>query len=73
MLDSRNPAGTPAFNGKKDVPVTGGSCGTGRRGAMRAERDRTVVPPGPLGFLTLWAQGQPQPLAGSLKAIDGAA
>jgi hypothetical protein len=31
-----------------------------------------VVPPGPLGFLTLWPQGAAQPLVSTLNAIDGA-
>jgi hypothetical protein len=30
-----------------------------------------VVPPGPLGFLTLWPQGATQPLVSTLNAIDG--
>ena len=32
----------------------------------------TVVPPGPLGFITMWPQGQSQPLAATLNAYDGA-
>jgi hypothetical protein len=32
----------------------------------------TVVPPGPLGFLTLWPQGQSQPGVATLNAVDGA-
>jgi hypothetical protein len=32
----------------------------------------TVVPTGPLGFLTLWPQGAAQPLVSTLNAIDGA-
>jgi hypothetical protein len=32
----------------------------------------TVVPPGPLSFITMWPQGQLQPLAGTLNAVDGA-
>jgi hypothetical protein len=30
----------------------------------------TVVPPGPLGFLTLWLTGTAQPLAATLSATD---
>jgi hypothetical protein len=30
-----------------------------------------VVPSGPLGFLTLWPAGQPQPLVATLNSIDG--
>jgi len=32
----------------------------------------TVVPPGPLGFITMWPEGQPRPLAATLNALDGA-
>jgi hypothetical protein len=31
----------------------------------------TVVPPGSLGFLTLWPQGTARPLVSTLNAIDG--
>ena len=31
----------------------------------------TVVPPGPLGYLTLWPDGQPQPEVSTLNAGDG--
>src|ERR1700674_4011199 len=32
----------------------------------------TVVPPGPLGFITMFPQGQSRPLAATLNATDGA-
>jgi hypothetical protein len=32
----------------------------------------TVVPPGPLGYLTLWPQGQTRPTVSTLNAVDGA-
>jgi hypothetical protein len=31
----------------------------------------TVVPQGGLGYLTLWPDGQPRPLAATLNATDG--
>jgi hypothetical protein len=31
-----------------------------------------VVPTGPLGYLTLWADGQTQPTVATLNASDGA-
>ncbi len=31
----------------------------------------TVVPPGPLGYLTIWAAGQPQPTVSTLSSADG--
>ena len=33
---------------------------------------RRSVPPGLLGYLTLWPQGQSQPLVSTLNALDGA-
>jgi hypothetical protein len=32
----------------------------------------TVVPPGPVGYLTLWPQGASRPLTASLNDTDGA-
>ncbi len=32
----------------------------------------TVVPPGPLGYLTLWSDAQAQPFVSTLNALDGA-
>jgi hypothetical protein len=32
----------------------------------------TVYPRGPLGYLTLWPDGEPQPLTWTLNAVDGA-
>jgi hypothetical protein len=31
----------------------------------------TVVPPGSLGYLTLWPQGAVQPFVSTLNAVDG--
>jgi hypothetical protein len=31
----------------------------------------TVVPPGPLGYLTIWPAGRPQPLVSTLNSYDG--
>ena len=31
----------------------------------------TVVPPGPLGYLTLWPQGSPRPVVANLNDNDG--
>jgi hypothetical protein len=32
----------------------------------------TAIPSNLLGYLTMWPQGQPQPLAATLNAVDGA-
>jgi hypothetical protein len=31
----------------------------------------TVIPQGPLGYLTLWPDGEQQPVVSTLNAIDG--
>ena len=69
-LDTRNPAGTPAFNGQKDLNVAAVSCGA-PASAQAYVVNATVVPPGPLNFLTLWPQGSAQPLVSTLNASDG--
>src|SRR5579864_1291661 len=71
VLDTRNPAGSPPFNGKIDLNVAAASCGA-PVAAQSYVLNATVVPPGPLGFLTLWPQGSPQPLVSTLNAGDGA-
>ncbi len=71
VLDTRNPSGSPAFNGAIDVGVQATFCGAPPT-AQSYVLNATVVPPGPLGFLTLWPQGAVQPLVSSLNAADGA-
>jgi len=71
VLDTRNPAGSPPFNGAKDLNVGAASCGA-PASAQSYVLNATVVPPGPLGFLTLFPQGSTQPLVSTLNAIDGA-
>ncbi|PYT15391.1 MAG: hypothetical protein DMG59_13960 [Acidobacteria bacterium] len=47
-----------------------GSSGCGAPPSARAYVfNATVVPPGPFGYLTLWPQGQAQPLVATLNAI----
>jgi hypothetical protein len=71
VLDSRLPAGTPPFSTTQDVNVTASPCGVPAT-AQAFVFNATVVPPGPLGFITMWPQGQTQPLAATLNATDGA-
>ncbi len=68
-LDTRSGAG--AFDGTLAVPVHGSSCAppaTARAYVLNA----TVVPPGPLRYLTLWPDGGAQPNVSTLNAYDGA-
>jgi hypothetical protein len=71
VLDTRNPPGTPPFNGKIDVNVNNSGCGVPAT-AHSYVLNATVVPSGGLGFLTLWPQGAAQPLVSTLNAVDGA-
>lgn len=73
VLDTRNPAptGGKPFSGILDVNVAGSNCGAPAT-AQAFVLNATVVPPGLLGFLTLWPQGAAQPLVSTLNALDGA-
>jgi PA domain-containing protein/BACON domain-containing protein len=71
VLDTRLPAGSPPFTGARDVNVAGSPCNV-PVSAQAYVFSATVVPPGPLGYLTMWPQGQPQPPTATLNAGDGA-
>jgi hypothetical protein len=70
VLDSRNPSGTPPFSGQKDINVVNSGCGA-PASAQSYVLNATVVPPGGLGFLTLWPQSGTQPTVSTLNAGDG--
>src|ERR1041385_7727290 len=71
VLDTRNPPGSPPFNGLLNVNVGVSPCAA-PAAARSYVLNATVVPPAPLGFLTLWPQGAVQPLVSTLNAADGA-
>jgi hypothetical protein len=71
VLDTRLPAGSPPFGTTRNVNVTASPCDIPAT-AQAFVFNATVVPPGPLGFITMWPQGQTQPLAATLNAYDGA-
>jgi uncharacterized repeat protein (TIGR01451 family) len=71
VLDSRVPVGTSPFIGIRNVDVFNSGCGPAAA-AQAYVINATVVPPGPLGFLTLWPQGATQPLVSTLNAGDAA-
>ena len=71
VVDTRNPPGSAPFDGKIAVNVVSSGCGAPVN-AQAHVLNATVVPPGPLGFLTLWPDGQVQPLVSTLNASDGA-
>jgi uncharacterized repeat protein (TIGR03803 family) len=47
-----------------------GTCGT-LASAAAYSMNVSVVPNGPLGYLTVWPAGQPRPLASTLNSLDG--
>jgi len=69
VLDTRQTIGL--FSGTIGVNVSGSPCGMASA-AQAFVLNATVVPQGALGYLTLWADGQSQPVVSTLNAIDGA-
>jgi len=70
VADTRQPTGSPPIIAL-DIAVGASACGI-PVSAQAYVLSLTVVPPGPLGFLTLWPQGQALPTASTLNATDGA-
>ena len=60
-----------AFTGTRPVNVAGSACAPPRT-AQSYVLNATVVPDGSLGYLTLWPDGESQPLVSTLNAVDGA-
>jgi probable HAF family extracellular repeat protein len=70
VIDTRNNHGQP-FMGRLRVDVKDSACSPPAT-AEAYVLNATVVPQPSLGFLTLWADGQPQPGVSTLNAKDGA-
>jgi hypothetical protein len=68
-FDSRSNNGQP-FTGKKTVAMVSSPCAPPAV-AQAYVLNATVVPPGRLGYLTLWPDGQLQPVVSTLNADDG--
>ncbi|HEV7551293.1 MAG TPA: hypothetical protein VGP65_06410 [Candidatus Angelobacter sp.] len=71
VLDTRTSASGAPLTTATNVSVALSGCGA-PAAAQSFVLNATVVPPGPLGFLTLWPQGTTQPLVSTLNAVDGA-
>ena len=69
VIDTRK--GKGAFSGELTVDVVGSFCGPPNT-AQAYVFNATVVPVGSLGYLTLWPDGESQPVVSTLNAIDGA-
>jgi len=75
IVDTRNANGTfggPLMNGNsiRTFPLSQGPCGLPTTAAAYA-LNMTVVPSGPLGYLTTWPTGGTQPLVSTLNAVEG--
>jgi hypothetical protein len=69
VIDTRQANGL--FVGTLNVGVTTSGCGV-PTSTQALVLNATVVPAGTLGSLTMWANGNPQPLVSTLNSIDGA-
>jgi hypothetical protein len=73
-VDTRpaNGGGGPIQSGtQQDFAISNsGTCGT-IASAAAYSMNVSVVPNGPLGYLTVWPAGQPKPLASTLNSLDG--
>jgi hypothetical protein len=75
VADTRNadgPLGGPglASASVRNFPVLESNCGVPATAVMYS-LNITAVPLGPLGFLTIWPAGQPQPYVSTLNSWDG--
>ncbi|HUQ93494.1 MAG TPA: VCBS repeat-containing protein, partial [Bryobacteraceae bacterium] len=75
IADTRNATGVfggPVISGgtTRDFPVPASPCGI-PAGAQAYSLSVTVVPRGPLSYLTIWPTGQGQPFVSTLNSFDG--
>jgi uncharacterized repeat protein (TIGR03803 family) len=71
VIDTRSVGNGQPFSGKLIVNVVDSACGPPATSAGYVF-NATVIPQGPLGFLTLWPDSEPQPVVSTLNAVDGA-
>jgi pseudomonalisin len=69
VLDTRS--GSGVFSGALEVGVGSSACAPAST-AQAYVLNATVVPPSPLGYLTLWPHAENQPIVSTLNATDGA-
>ena len=75
VLDTRNangPFGGPAITGgeSRSFTIPSSACGVPTAAAAYS-LNIAVVPHGPLGYLTVWPSGKPQPVVATLNSLDG--
>jgi len=75
-VDTRAPGGYPISGGRmgegesRSFVIPSSSCGI-PPDASAYSLNATVVPAGPLGYLTMWPTGQARPLVSTLNSSDG--
>lgn len=70
VIDTRGVGNGQPFIGELTVNVINSPCSPPAN-AQAYVFNATVVPPGALGYLTLWPDGEDQPVVSTLNAIDG--
>jgi hypothetical protein len=70
IYDSRNNNGQP-FNGQRTIDIAAQACAPPSN-TQAYVFNATVVPEGPLGYLTLWGDPQQRPAVSILNSIEGA-
>jgi len=75
VVDTRNANGTfggPPITGGtfRSFPLPQGGCNIPATAAAYS-LNVTVVPPGPLGYLTIWPTGEDQPVVSTMNSLDG--
>jgi hypothetical protein len=75
IMDTRNatgPLGGPSFTAgeTRTIPIPSSSCNVPAN-ASAYSLNFTVIPPGALAYLTVWATGQPQPVVSTLNSLGG--
>lgn len=75
IFDSRNPTGplggpSLAAGQTRTIPIPTSACNVPAN-ASAYSLNLTVIPPGALAFLTVWATGQPQPVVSTLNSFSG--
>jgi len=70
IYDSRDDNGQP-FSGQRTIDIAAQACAPPSN-AQAYVFSATVVPDGPLSYLTLWEDPQQQPAVSTLNAIEGA-
>jgi hypothetical protein len=72
VIDTRPPSGSGPFQFELNPPVDvrGSACAPPSQ-AQAYVFNATVVPQGPLGYLSLWPDGGTQPVVSTLNANDG--